>query len=272
MRIIKKTSNTHWGEWIRQRAKALAIYTQEALASAVGVTPANLSRWLQHETAPRLHKRSLMALAKTLQVNEDVILGKYIKYDPFDLSVEDADKREPPQFAIVKKGTNALVQQGESIASTLTDDELMTEIAKRYRVEVAKLRDMFKQFRWISWHERTLELCDELFEPELSDTLEYWKNLSDRMKPLLESLLPRFDAREFADRHHETMPGHPTFQPDELNAESLYHQYCGFHLKNRNYGFFRLVASLRDSWEKKLLSEDDIAKMRKKILEDMLDC
>lgn len=80
----------HWGKWIKHRAKFVGVKLQD-VASAVGVAPHTLSRWLRSDEMPSLRKEQRAILAQTLEIPPAYISVAHVFGKPDSFTVRNVD-------------------------------------------------------------------------------------------------------------------------------------------------------------------------------------
>ena len=86
----------HWGNWLRERSRAVGILRLADLAGEIGCTPNQLSRWLASVSPPaRMLKGFDCALARALKTDRRTLFSGFAQVDPSDAPVLDEPNDRP---------------------------------------------------------------------------------------------------------------------------------------------------------------------------------
>lgn len=102
----------------------------------------------------------------------------------------------------------------------LSDDELMMELARRYRLDALRLRGLIAATRNSDWANVASILYGNPLDDDLPLTLAHLLQNFQRFLTSIHIPGGVYDPRRYADEYHVTMPGHD-LNKSELDVEAM---------------------------------------------------
>jgi transcriptional regulator with XRE-family HTH domain len=198
-------------------------------AEAVGLSPTTISNYIAKGSIPRADIAQKIATA----------LGVSLAW-----MVDDSQDWPPPKIE-------------RPNAESLTDRELIAEVARRYRIEAVRIWEAIGQARSIDWVSWARKLADyPLFEPIPN---EFFKALQVNQELRgIHMKLCAFDGATWVDQVGEFSHGR-NIPPQELDRESLIKKVRDFSDSNEGFSLFDEVLTARFTHRAKIKPGDEQA-------------
>jgi transcriptional regulator with XRE-family HTH domain len=199
-------------DFLQKLARLTEGVNKSAICIAAGLPPAAISTYISRGNVPRAD--TVLKLSHALKV-------------PVEWMLNDEAAWPPPAPAAA------------SDVSVLTDDELMMELAKRYRRAAVRARDALAKAEKEDWREVAKVLYSRPFGAPIPQEVRSKFELARSLDFLVNEELIRFDLDEVCHLRHRELPGRDVSDPRELSNAALAEKFevlCA--------GWFRYVEGL----------------------------
>jgi transcriptional regulator with XRE-family HTH domain len=193
--------------------------TKARLAQAADLTESTVSSYFtKRESMPRLD--IAMKLCRVLKV-------------PLDWLADDSQGWPPP----APSSPNAAI---------MTDDELMAEVARRYRLQAIRIRGIVDGLKAINWE----KIATALFQQKLTETptpdIDRLFGALFQVSADLHFAVGAYDPRIYADQHHPQMPG-AALPVEKLNLTATLMEWMKFGEKTTAAELVQLYWNWREN-------------------------
>lgn len=197
-------------------SKIVGDGNRSELARRAGLSSTAITDYLQKGYIPRADKAVL--LARALDV-------------PLDWLVDDERDWPPPK---VDKPT----------AANLSDDDLMMELARRYRHLGLRCLSALEGLEKANWELGAVAIVEHPLDAPLPWELQKLTNYVILLSQMLYMAETEYDVRIYANLQHASLPGSDR-KPEDLNLSTIMDRYRAWALLRPHFGIVARYVDLR---------------------------